>query len=318
MLGYSDAVRELRPLGTRLNRSKTRSIFLFVCGGDGLNPEYVARDITERYLASNECGRGVVCVRPESVLDGYGAVFADWDLLALEKLIASVSDAVLLFDESPGSLCELGAFSACDPIAEVTTAFVPSKHRDEPSFVALGPLRRLESIGTELSGVIYGDVSCPTFSEGLCEYFVKLRGRAKARKKLNAKPGKVDVGSFCIELLDLISVFAPLTPGELERVYREYKRFGDSALVFADEILGEDARRITTEVAVCFLAACGLVCYRDGLVSMAGVKIDHFMFNGSSRERIMRIRARMLASKRRGRRGCHDVCFGADGEGSSS
>ena len=35
------------------------------------------------------------------------------DLLIFEEFLAEVSDSIILFVESPGSFCELGAFPRC-------------------------------------------------------------------------------------------------------------------------------------------------------------------------------------------------------------
>ncbi|HAM14916.1 MAG TPA: hypothetical protein DCP91_03450 [Eggerthellaceae bacterium] len=269
--------------------------------------------MVEQHLAKNKCGTNVICTKPEKVLAQYADEFSHLDLLVLEKLIADVSDAILLFDESPGSLCELGAFSACDPICHILTAFIPSKYYGESSFAMNGPVKHLEADCGRLSGVIYGDVECPTSSLELMQYLSSLRDLSKASKQKNSDASKISIGAYCLELLDLISVFSPLTIAELERTYCEYKRFDGIVAFDRDGCLGEDCDKINTELLVYFLAACDLVKYHDGIITMTGKHAGYFMFNQSFRRQIMKLRARELAAKRRGKRRCRNVRFGSDG-----
>ncbi len=301
-------IKALRTCSTKLHRSKNRSIFLFLCGGADDKPDYVARSIVEQYLKVNPCGDNVICVRPENVLSKHRNAFESLDLLVLEKLIAEISDAILLFDESAGSLCELGAFAACEPISEVLTAFVPNRYKGVECFVVDGPVRHLESMESELSGVIYGDVSCPVASVELVEYLMGLREKTKAGKAVNNDPTSVNVGSFCLEILDLIRVFSPLGLDELEWVYRNFKNF-DGDFVFDSKKLGGATELVTTEMLVCFLAAVELIDYKDGIVSMHRPTAGYFMLNQSQwhKRRIMSIRARYLVSRRKGKRRCNNV-----------
>jgi hypothetical protein len=66
------------------------------------------------------------------------------DLLSLERLLADVVAVILLFVESPGSLAELGAFTASDNILDRLSAVIEECHREHTeSFVYLGPISRL-------------------------------------------------------------------------------------------------------------------------------------------------------------------------------
>ena len=299
-------IQALRIAKTKLLRSRNRPIFLFLCGGDDRDSRYVARGLVEQYLRLNPCGNNVICVKPEFILSKHREEFASLDLLVLEKLIAEVSDAILLFDESPGSLCELGAFAACDPISEILTAFIPMRYKGVECFVLDGPARHLESLSSRLSGVIYGDVSCPMMSTELIVYLESLRSKTKAGKDVNNNKGRVQIGSYCHELLDLISVFSPIAVKDLERVYLQFKQF-DEEMTFDSAKLGDSVSEITTEMLICFLASADLVRYKDGIVSISSPASSYFMFNQSYRRRIMAIRARYLVSLRKGRRRCTSV-----------
>lgn len=68
------------------------------------------------------------------------------NLLDLEEYIAAVVDAVLIFVESAGSICELGAFTKTDEILRKMHAFIMNEHGINPSFIVNGPLKYLENI----------------------------------------------------------------------------------------------------------------------------------------------------------------------------
>jgi hypothetical protein len=65
------------------------------------------------------------------------------DLLIFETDLAQIVELIILFCESEGSLAELGAFAATDGIVERLFVVVREDHWNAPSFVRLGPLRRI-------------------------------------------------------------------------------------------------------------------------------------------------------------------------------
>ncbi len=94
-------------------------------------------------------------VRPED--------YPDWlhfsgykDLLLFERDAGFLSRAIVLFPESEGAIAELGAFSLDEQLHTRLFVIVSRKYREHPlrqSFVNLGPLRRLESIGSGEDGI---------------------------------------------------------------------------------------------------------------------------------------------------------------------
>jgi hypothetical protein len=67
------------------------------------------------------------------------------DLLEVEEYIAAFADLIILFVESPGSIAELGAFSALATVQPKILAVVNGKF-SEPSFISDGPARRLQRL----------------------------------------------------------------------------------------------------------------------------------------------------------------------------
>ena len=67
------------------------------------------------------------------------------DLLAFETHLAQITELILLFCESEGSVAELGAFSMVPEIAARLLVIVRDKYWPAESFVTLGPLRFLKN-----------------------------------------------------------------------------------------------------------------------------------------------------------------------------
>lgn len=65
------------------------------------------------------------------------------DLLTFEKNVAELTEVILLFCESPGSLAELGAFTAVDEIKKHLFVVIHHNHFKFDSFIKSGPLKIL-------------------------------------------------------------------------------------------------------------------------------------------------------------------------------
>lgn len=68
--------------------------------------------------------------------------YQDW--LSFESEFAQIVDLIILFSESYGSVAELGAFAMVEEIAIRLLIVMDDKNYAAPSFVKLGPVRRLE------------------------------------------------------------------------------------------------------------------------------------------------------------------------------
>ncbi|XUY30241.1 retron St85 family effector protein (plasmid) [Agrobacterium sp. rho-8.1] len=69
--------------------------------------------------------------------------YQDW--LSFESEFAQIVDLIILFSESYGSVAELGAFAMVEEIALRLLVVMDDKNYADPSFVKLGPVRRLET-----------------------------------------------------------------------------------------------------------------------------------------------------------------------------
>lgn len=100
-------------------------------------------------------GRDLVQAEDFTVL----SLFADYypNFLAFETDLAELTELILLFAESEGSLAELGSFVMVEEIASKLLVIVRDRHWSESSFIKLGPLRHLEQRHGETSVFVIDD-----------------------------------------------------------------------------------------------------------------------------------------------------------------
>ncbi|NEU96474.1 retron St85 family effector protein [Bradyrhizobium uaiense] len=128
-----DGVRVLRP-----------SKFMFLCGG------YIAREENAKPVNLRD-----YLFRVRQIANRYNIVLAEkatqlfrdsdyGDLISFEEDIARIAAVVLVIAESPGSLAELGAFTANDTIRNALRVVVQQQHDTAESFVRFGPIERIK------------------------------------------------------------------------------------------------------------------------------------------------------------------------------
>lgn len=299
----------------RLSRYKSmrghhadQPVFLFLCGGDDANPRYICRKDTELFVQKSKELSRVVTVKPEILLNEYNYLIEEMNLLELETVIAELSDAILLFDESPGSVCELGAFTMSPSIRKIMTACVPLKNRDDLSFIIQGPIKHLEACSAPLSNVFYIDMDCPFSSIDLSNYLLGLEAKVRKyrRREINRKSIGVNIGSFCRECLDLISIFSPISDDDLLKIYKSLKGF--EYFDFSMDVSDKVPNSFTYKVVIAYLASTGLISYKNGQITMTGHAPGYFMFDKKNRREIQKLRVEIIARKRRHYKECNSVC----------
>lgn len=313
-----NTILHLQQYSSRFPNRRNHPIFLFLCGGDDSNEEYVCRAQVKEFLINNSgksCLNQIQIVKPETFLNDYTEIIDGIDLLDLEAIIAELSDAILLFDEAPGPICELGAFAMVDATRDIMTACIPLEHKNDKSFIVQGPIRHLESCNSELANVIYLDIKCPFSSYELESYFYHLVEYAinQHRFTINTNQSDVKLGSFCRECLDLISIFSPIRDYELLSLYKRYKGFDDGkSMTFTTNTIMHVPNDFNYRIVFAYLASMGLVVYENGLLSMSGKVPGYFMFNPRKRYDIQLLRARLVSSYRKDRERWADVCHPED------
>jgi hypothetical protein len=122
---------------------------VFICGGKAsgiTNSPASMRELLLTYAASNggvgKFGDANILLAEEAMIALAKSNFGN--LLDLEEYIAAIVDAVLLIVESPGSMCELGAFVKTQEIREKLIVVMPSDYINVPSFITKGAISFLE------------------------------------------------------------------------------------------------------------------------------------------------------------------------------
>ena len=97
------------------------------------------------------------------------------NLLQQEAMLADISDWILIFAESCGSFCELGAFSALPHAAWITSVAVGKQYKGSRSFLIDGPVEEIATGDSSLNKVFYLDLNNPMSSPDLCRFVSELR-----------------------------------------------------------------------------------------------------------------------------------------------
>lgn len=122
---------------------------VFVCGGmkSGVlgAPTSMREILLARAEESGGAGElgGVKVILAEVAVD-YLADSSFTNLLDLERYIAAIVHAVVLIVESPGSMCELGAFVMTPEIRKKLIVVMQSEHMPRSSFITSGAIRYLK------------------------------------------------------------------------------------------------------------------------------------------------------------------------------
>lgn len=135
---------------------------IFLCGGqtrvNGAPPRPESlRDAFQRVRIIGRLAKYSV-ILAEDILPFYPQ--ANYlDLLQFESHVAQICELIVLFSESDGSLCELGAFSMDQEISRKLLTVIQRKYYDKKSFVRLGPIQsQIRQFGQE-SIVVLNDTS---------------------------------------------------------------------------------------------------------------------------------------------------------------
>ncbi|MCK9189490.1 retron St85 family effector protein [Acidithiobacillus sp.] len=131
----------------RPSKIKPYNGFIFLCGGTicGSQPQMPAsiRDAIYNKLSTQSRLINRIRIAEDYKDWNYESIYND--LISFEKHIAELSSVIVLVLESPGSLAELGLFSALAEYQNKLLVVIETKHYDSSSFVRLGPITFLEN-----------------------------------------------------------------------------------------------------------------------------------------------------------------------------
>ena len=169
---------------------------IFVCGKEWVDNEETIRNYTIRTLRkcriANHYGtqnEAVLCIIAEKL---YVQDLSE-DIFSFEKMLAEISDRIIIVAESPGTFCELGAFVMDEDCRRKTMVINEDNADYENSFITKGPIKKLESLNE--SSII----------------------------RHNA--GAVELKSLIYELANIVELFQPVEYFEIETLYKRLKDF---------------------------------------------------------------------------------------------
>ncbi len=203
--------------------------FVFLCG-KAYSPDLyfeTNRGIVDKYFRS--MSKDVYIVLSERLWEE--SFNSNIDLLTFEEFLAEVSDTIVLFVESAGSFCELGAFAYAEKVfSDKLIIVVDEKYKHDKSFIITGPVAKAEKDGAK---VVYaplegtGLLSSNSLRELLYQ-IVRDFGNKSAKinkRQINRDAGKVSLNSFILELLELVRILQPISRSDLITIYKQVKGF---------------------------------------------------------------------------------------------
>lgn len=258
----------------RTNRDlDRRPLFIFPCGGD--EGKYVSRKRFREYVAAGRSGNlhDVYCLTAEDIAKS--KALKGLNLLQQEAILADISDWIIIFAESPGSFCELGAFSALPHAAAVTSVAIDRRYASDHSFVNDGPVKELRDSKSVLSKAFSIPHDNPFADARFARFVFDIRSHVKAservglgrqRKTINSKDEEmVRIGPLVHELLDLLQILGPSTDEELRTCYCEVKQYDPaklekvSSVVLTRDMQVGDMANVSYESVLAMMLATGLV-----------------------------------------------------------
>lgn len=158
------------------------------------------------------------------------------DLLTFEEFLAEISDFIILFPESPGSFCELGAFSyATERFSKKLIIVNDETHRQSKSFIETGPIAKAKINGAKIiyANLNRGLLSSKELRDTVKEIIKEISNplSSKNQKIINRIESEVSISSFIYEILELIKLLQPINSKDLIDVYKTLKGFSSFSFI---------------------------------------------------------------------------------------
>ena len=216
---------------SRKDHSLSAPRFVFICGKKpGRRKNKTVRNAVIDELSKKKCviGSGyqthsVLNVVSEAL---YIPEFSD-DIFSFEKMLADISQKIIVVAESAGSFCELGAFAMDNNCMNKTIVINEDKKEYKDSFVTNGPIKMLEN-RDERNVILYNDRI-----ENNSEFVSRMKEIASCDLiiPVNNNPQAISTKSLIYELANIVELFQPVTAYEVESLYKKIKKFDSYKIV---------------------------------------------------------------------------------------
>lgn len=191
---------------------------VLVFGGPLGNPNDSAREMFITWTMINKPVISKLIRTPEQ--------FQDWNsftgysnLVDFEIDAGNLAKAIVLFSESPGSFAELGSFCTSPGLSERLFIVIEKKYYDADSFIANGPIKKIELLGFDHSICVLPTLTPTGLTEHLHNLCAALEEKiATLPKSLSFHPDR-HRDQFLL-VADLVDLFGALTEKELYALVR--------------------------------------------------------------------------------------------------
>ena len=226
-------------------------------------------------------------------------LLSDIDLLTFEEFLAEISDCIILFVESMGSACELGAFTFEEKLfMEKLVIILDKKYKNDASFIKNGPVAKAKMNRTP---VVYADLNGALLSskELLIEtdkIIKKMSEINSLNKRVVNKTNTVNLGSFIVEIIELIRILQPISSDKLIEVYKGVKKFSSF------DFIKKDGKKFNSKIRLSYiltlLTTVNILKQIDGQYYISdNITASNLMFSFSSNNMLNRTRNRILSKK---------------------
>lgn len=271
--------------------NKTRSItypkFVFVCGkAFSSSDDYRIsnRGIIDKYLTTKS--KDVFIVLSEKLWED--SFDSNIDLLTFEEFLAEVSDTIILFVESPGSFCELGAFAYAEKLfSDKLIVVIDDKYKGDKSFIITGPAAKAKKDGAKVvyaplsgNGLLASSELRNVIDNKINEFASKS---ATSNKRMPSQSNEnLYVNTFIIELLELIRILQPISRKDLLEIYKKVKDISSFTFVKKDE--SNYHNEIKYDYIIKLLEIVGIIKLNEDIITFEKYKkIQPLMFSYSKK-----------------------------------
>lgn len=235
--GVLALINELKKeIRTRGIEDKGLPRFIFICGeqilddsGKLISEETLESQNNVRYFIMKNFGKHIYtgeygkeshpaqCVISEYLYSTDKAI----DILTFEEVLAEISEYIIIITESPGTFCELGAFALHDSFVDKIIVINEDNPKFKSSFISLGPIKKIEN-QNEKNVILYSSKFALKSSLELND-MIKQIATKEVRFTPNLDSQAINLKNLIYELLNLTELFEPVTPYELEVLYKQIR-----------------------------------------------------------------------------------------------
>lgn len=222
--------------------------FIFICGeqildssGKLISEEILESNNNVRYFIMKNFGKHTYigeygkeihpaqCVISEYLYSADKAI----DILTFEEVLAEISEYIIIITESPGTFCELGAFALHDSFVDKVIVINEDNPNFKSSFISLGPIKKIEN-QNEKNVILYSSKSALKSSLELNDMIREIATK-EVRFTPNLDSKSINLKNLIYELLNLTELFEPVTPYELETLYKQIREITNYTITNKDK-----------------------------------------------------------------------------------